>query len=83
MALGLDQHVVFSTHKSGNMLDYIYTKALSNCKVLSCSESFYPLDHAVVECILSALKEDIDIKTIKSRKLHEIDTHIHLGSSGH
>ena len=73
-ALGLDQHVDFSTHKSGNILDHIYTKALSNCKVLSCSELFYPLDHAAVECILSAPKEDIDIKTIKYIKLHETDT---------
>ena len=74
MALGLDQHVDFSTHKSGNILDHIYTKALSSCKVLSCSGSFYPSDHATVECILSAPKEDIDIKTIKYRKLHGLDT---------
>ena len=73
-ALGLDQHIDFSTHKRGNILDHIYTEGLSNCKVLSCSESFYPSDHAAVECILSAPKEDIVIKTIKYRKLHEIDT---------
>ena len=83
MALGLDQHVDFSTNKSSNILDHIYTLTLSNCKVLSCSESFYPSDHAAVECTLSALKEDIGIKTIKYRKLHEIDRHIHFRSSGH
>ena len=38
--LGLDQHIYFSTHKTGNILDHIYTEALSNCKVLSCSESY-------------------------------------------
>ena len=74
MALGFDQHIDFSTHKSGNILDHIYTEALSNCKVLSCSESFYPWDQAAVECILSTPKEDTVIKTIKYRKLHEIDT---------
>ena len=74
MALGLDQHIDFSTHKSGNTLDHICIEALSNCKVLSCSELFYPSDHAAVECILSAPKEDIVIKTIKYRKLNEIDT---------
>ena len=72
-ALGLDQHIDFPTHKSGNILDHIYTEALSNCKVISCSESFYPSDHAAVECILSAPKEDTVIKTIQYRKLHEID----------
>ena len=74
MALGLDQHIDFSTHKSSNILDHTYTEALRNCKVLSCSELFYPSDNAAVECILSAPKEDIVIKTIKYRKLHEIDT---------
>ena len=73
-AMDLDQLVDFSTHKSGNILYKIYTKALSNRKVLSCSESFYPSDTAAAECILSALKEDIDIKTIRYRKLHAIDT---------
>ena len=29
-----------------------------------------------MECILSALKEDIDTKTIKYRKLHEMDTDV-------
>ena len=74
MALGLDQHIDFSTHKSGKIQDHIYTEALSNCKVLCCSESFYQSDHAAVECILSAPKEDTVIKTIKYKKLHEIDT---------
>ena len=74
MALGLDQHIDFPSHKCGNILDHIYTEALSNYKVLSCSESFYPLVHAEVECIHSALKDDIDIKAINYRKLHELDT---------
>ena len=34
MALGLDQHVNFSTHKNGGILDIIYTEALSKYKVL-------------------------------------------------
>ena len=63
-ALGLDQHVDFSTHKSGNIMDHIYTEALSNCKVFSCSELFCPSDHAAVECILSPPKENIVIKPL-------------------
>ena len=34
MALGLDQHVNFSTHKNGGILDLIYTEALNKYKVL-------------------------------------------------
>ena len=77
-ALGLDQHIDFSIHNSGNILDHIYTEVLSNCKVLICAESFYPLDHAAVECILSAPKEDTVIKNIKYRKLHELDTDVFI-----
>ena len=33
-ALGLDQHVCFSTHKNGGILDHIYTETLSKYKVL-------------------------------------------------
>ena len=33
-ALGLDQHVSFSTHKNGGILDHIYTEALCRHKVL-------------------------------------------------
>ena len=33
-ALGLDQHVSFSTHKNGRKLDHIYTETLSKHKVL-------------------------------------------------
>ena len=33
-ALGLDQHVHFSTHMNGGILDHIYTEPLSKYKVL-------------------------------------------------
>ena len=37
-ALGLNQHINFSTHRSDNTLDLVFTEAISSLKVLECSE---------------------------------------------
>ena len=73
MALGLDQHVNFSTHKNEGILDLIYTEALSKHKVLQCHESFHPSDHIAVECVISVPNENITTKDITYRKLHKIN----------
>ena len=72
-ALGLDQHVGFSTHKNGGILDHIYTEALSKRKVLQCYESFHPSDHIEVECVISVPNGNITTKDITYRKLHKIN----------
>ena len=72
-ALGLDQHVSFSTHKNGGILDHIYTEALSKHKVLRCYESFHPSDHIAVECVISVPNGNITTKDITYRKLHKIN----------
>ena len=41
--LGLDQHTNFSTHKSGNTLDLVFTEVISTLK--ECSEALYISDH--------------------------------------
>ena len=64
MALGLDQHVNFSTHKNGGIPDHISTEALSNYKVLWCHESFHPSDHIAVECVILVPNENITTKDI-------------------
>ena len=33
-ALGLNQHTNFSTHRSGNILDLVFTEVISSLKVL-------------------------------------------------
>ena len=73
-ALGLDQHVSFSTHKNGGILDHIYTETLSKYKVLQCYESFQPSDHIAVECVISVSNENITTKDITYRRLHKINT---------
>ena len=73
-ALGFDQHVHFSTHKNGGILDHIYTETLSKYKVLRCYESFHPSDHIAVECVISVPNENNTTKDISYRRLHKINT---------
>ena len=73
-ALGLDQHVSFSTHKNRGILDHIYTETLSKYKVLQCYESFHPSDHIAVACVILVPNENITTKDITYRRLHKINT---------
>ena len=49
-ALGLDQHVGLLMHKSGNILDLIFTEGISDLSVISCKPTTIMSDHAVVLC---------------------------------
>ena len=73
-ALGLDQHTNFSTHRSGNILDLVFTEVNSSLKVLECSEGSYMSDHRALYISISAPRDDIEKKTIKTRNLKTIKT---------
>ena len=45
LALGLDQHVTFPTHRSNNILDLVFTECLSTHRILSCKPGPYLSDH--------------------------------------
>ena len=73
-ALGLDQHTNFSTHRSGNILDLVFTKVISSLKVLECSEGSYMSDHKAIHITIPAPRDDIGKKIIKTRNLKTIRT---------
>ena len=73
-ALGLMQHVTFATHSSGNTLDLIFTEINGGIGVADCVSDSYISDHCNVLCKLSIRREDIQRKTVKYRKLTNIDT---------
>ena len=54
--LGLDCHISFSTHQSGHSLDMVFTKALSEMKIIRCNPDTYLSDHCTIECLLSLKK---------------------------
>ena len=73
-ALGLDQHTNFSTHRSGNILDLVFTEVISSLKVLECSEGSYMSDHKAIHITISVPRDDIEKKIIKTRNLKTIRT---------
>ena len=73
LALGLDQHVMFPTHRSNNTLDLVFTEYLSTHRILSCKPGPYLSDHKAVEFLLSVEKEHMFSKHITIRKLKFID----------
>ena len=73
LALGLDQHVMFPTHRSNNTLDLVFTECLSTHRILSCKPRSYLSDHAAVEFLLSVKKEHMFSKHVTIRKLKSID----------
>ena len=56
-ALGLKQHVVGPTHKSGNCPDLIFTEELSRAKAVGCSKDMFMSDDSSISCILDIPKE--------------------------
>ena len=67
-ALGLDQHVHFSTHKNGGILDHIYTKLSASTKFYDVMNPSNPSDHKAVECVISIPNENITTKDITYMK---------------
>ena len=72
--LGLQQHIIFSTHRQGNYLDLIIMETFSNLKITSCKEGPILSDHSTVEFTLSFPREDLLRKTITFRKIKDINT---------
>ena len=73
LALGLDQHVTFPTHRCNNKLDLVFSECLSTHKILSCTPGSYLSDHTAVEFLVSVEKEHMVSKHITIRKLKSID----------
>ena len=57
-ALGLNQHINFSTHRSDKTLDLVFTEAISSLKVLECGEGSYISDHKAIHITLSAPRDE-------------------------
>ena len=63
-ALGLKQHVRFTTHTSGNTLDLIFTEVNGGIGVADCIPDSYISDHCNVLCKLTLKREVIQRKTV-------------------
>ena len=75
MALGLEQHVNFPTHKAGNTLDLLITEMGSKLEVTRISPGPFWSDHCAVDFIvkLPTVSSVQEAETINVRKLSELD----------
>ena len=75
VALGLEQHVHFSTHKAGNTLDLVMTELGSKLEVTKCSPGPFWLDHCAAEFVvkLPMCSSVQEVDTIYVRKLCKLD----------
>ena len=72
-ALGLDQHVGLPMHKSGNILDLIFTEGISDLSIISCKPTTFVSDHAVVLCETSLKRDDVTRKQITYRIMDNVN----------
>ena len=61
-ALGLTQHVNFTTHVEGNILDLVYTKMVSAVKITSCKQGPFFSDHCLILCETTIEKQAVTKK---------------------
>ena len=72
-ALGLQQHVSFSTHRCANTLDHIYTELDSTIIINYCREGPVLSDHTAVICGTNIQRENVTGKEVSYRKINKID----------
>ena len=58
-ALGLEQHVNFSTHTGGNFLDLVITEVTNGIQIQTCEPGPFLSDHSVVKVTTKEDKENI------------------------
>ena len=75
MALGLEQHVYFPTHKVGNNLDLVMTELGSKLEITKCSPGPFWSDHCAADSVvkLPTVSSVQEADTIFVRKLSELD----------
>ena len=72
-AMGLDQHVNFSTQVNGNCLDLVITEATHGVELLKCEPRPFISDHRVIKVTINVKKENIISQTRSFRNYKEID----------
>ena len=73
IALGFKQHGSFPTHRTGNILDLVFTETCNSTEVKSCRPGPILSDHTAVEIVVTQSTQYIQRKLIKYRKLRDID----------
>ena len=73
-AIGLNQHVNFTIHQLGNILDLVMSEELSQFQILSCKPGVYLSDHCTIEVDISLPRDDLVRKPITYRNIEGMDS---------
>ena len=73
VALGLQQHGLFSMHRCGNTLDHIYTQLGSAVIINYCREGPILSNHTAVIYGTNIQRENMTRKQVSYRKINKID----------
>ncbi len=71
--LGLDQHVSFTTHNRGNILDLVFSPHLAQVNVLGVVQGPFFSDHCAVICSLGLMRNRLERKMVTSHRIKSID----------
>ena len=72
-ALGFEQYFKCATHKSGNILDLLFSEVISGIKIVNCKPTSYISDHCAMVCRTMIPKLEWVSKTITYRNLESLD----------
>ena len=72
-ALGFKQYFKCATHKSGNILDLLFSEVISGIKIINCKPTSYISDHCAMVCRTMIPKLELVSKTITYRNLEPLD----------
>ena len=72
-AMGLQQYVIYPTHKSDNTLDLMFTELITQIQINDLSCGSFLSDHCMVDFITTIPKDEPKTKKITYRKLKDIN----------
>ena len=72
-AIGLDQHVNFTTHHHGHTLDLVLAELNSAIQVSNIKPGEYISDHCLVDFIINYEKEILEINSIEFKNWKKVD----------
>ncbi len=70
--LGLDQHVNFTTHNKGNILDPVFSPHLTQVNILKTVQGPFFSDHCAIICSLGLMRNKLERKMVSSHRIKSI-----------
>ena len=71
-AMGLQQRVIYPTHKADNILDLVYTELITQIQIVDLSFGTFLSDHCTVEFITTIPRDEPKTNTIAYRNLETL-----------